>query len=456
MKKKTVLKLLFVALVIVINVLILSKATVEKPDIINVSIEIEADKNVEFQFFYSYGIFDVEHCQTVEYSTPGEKGIVSFSVPEEFTKWRVDFGREKASIKVFSISIDNYGKYDIKDQLLNDNNELKNIASIQNMQEYILVETEEEDPQCIFFFDERYIGDILEEKTEKRSDIYNIIYCIIIDILATLILFKSHVIMELLRDIKSSRTLMFSLAKNDFKTKYVGSYLGIVWAFVQPVITILVYWFVFGIGLKSGDVGDIPFVLWLVAGLVPWFFFSDALSAGTSTMMEYQYLVKKVVFKISILPIVKVISALFVHLFFMAITIVLYWLHGYTPDLYTLQIVYYSICTFALVLALVYFTCAVVVFFKDTSQLVMVFLQVGIWMTPIMWQVSILPQKFLWIFEAMPMYYIVSGYRDSLIYKNWFWEKPYEMIYFWVVTIVLLGIGTTVFKKLKVHFADVL
>ena len=294
------------------------------------------------------------------------------------------------------------------------------------------------------------------EGTENNSTIYNIISCLVIDVLALVIILKSHNIIEMINDVKSSRTLMLNLAKNDFKTKYAGSYLGIFWAFVQPVITILVYWFVFGIGLKSGDVGDIPFVLWLVAGLVPWFFFSDALSAGTATMLEYQYLVKKVVFKISILPIVKVLSALFVHLFFMFITIVLYWLHGYQPDLYTIQIVYYSLCTFVLVLALVYFTCAVVVFFKDTSQLVMIFLQVGIWMTPIMWQVTILPPRFLWIFEAMPMYYIVSGYRDALIYKNWFWEKPYEMIYFWVVTIVLLGIGTTVFKKLKVHFADVL
>lgn len=456
MKKKTLLKILFIAFVIVINVLILTTASLEESNNVNIQIEVEADKNVEFQFFYSYGIFDVEHCQTKEYSTLGEKRSIEFSIPKEYTDWRIDFGREQASIKVYGINITNYGKYDIKEQLLNDTNEIKDIISIEDYQEYILVKTDDEDPQCIFSFGEQYISGIIQNLMEKRSNLYNILACLIIDIMALVVILKSHNIMGMVRDVKNSKALMLNLAKNDFKTKYVGSYLGIVWAFVQPVITILVYWFVFGIGLKSGDVGDIPFVLWLVAGLVPWFFFSDALSAGTSTMQEYQYLVKKVVFKISILPIVKVLSALFVHLFFMGITIVLYWLHGYHPDLYTIQIVYYSFCTFTLVLALVYFTCAVVVFFKDTSQLVMVFLQVGIWMTPIMWQVSILPQKLLWIFEAMPMYYIVSGYRDALIYKNWFWEKPYEMIYFWVVTLVLLGIGTTVFKKLKVHFADVL
>ena len=456
MKKKTLLKLIFIVLVVLVNVLILTTASLKTPKNTFVNIEVEADKNIEFQMFYSDGIFDVDHCQTVEYNTPGKKAKISFSIPAEYTKWRIDFGRERANIKIYSLSVTNYGEYDIKHQLLDDDNELKNVLSIEECQEYVLIKTEVDDPQCIFAFGAEYLDHIIDDQIAQRSNLYNIISCLVIDVLTLLILLKSSAIMEMIRDIKNSRKLMLSLAKNDFKTKYVGSYLGIIWAFVQPVITILVYWFVFGIGLKSGSVGDIPFVLWLVAGLVPWFFFSDSLSAGTSTMMEYQYLVKKVVFKISILPIVKVISALFVHLFFMAITIVLYWLHGYTPDLYTLQIVYYSICTFALVLALVYFTCSVVVFFKDTSQLVMVFLQVGIWMTPIMWQVTILPVKWLWIFEAMPMYYIVSGYREALIYKSWFWEKPYEMIYFWVVTLVLLGIGTTVFKKLKVHFADVL
>jgi len=103
-------------------------------------------------------------------------------------------------------------------------------------------------------------------------------------------------------DIYKNRRLVAKLAKNDFKTRYAGSYLGIVWAFIQPVITILVYWFVFSVGFRSGtgDLG-VPFVLYLVAGIVPWFFFQDALIGGTNSLLEYNYLVKKVVFNISVL-----------------------------------------------------------------------------------------------------------------------------------------------------------
>lgn len=154
----------------------------------------------------------------------------------------------------------------------------------------------------------------------------------------------------------------FKPCKNDFKTKYAGSYLGIVWAFIQPIVTILVYWFVFSVGLKAGTVSDYPFVLYLVSGIVPWFFFQDALNGGTNALIEYNYLVKKVVFKISILPIVKIISALFVHVFFVAFALILCACYGYTPSLYTLQIIYYSVCTFLFVLGLVYATSAIVIF----------------------------------------------------------------------------------------------
>ena len=116
-----------------------------------------------------------------------------------------------------------------------------------------------------------------------------------------------------------NRHLIWKLAKNDFKKRYAGSYMGAVWAMIQPVVTVAMYYVVFdkimGNGLDRGT-GDVPFVLFLTAGLVPWFYFSEALNNGTNAMLEYHYLVKKVVFKISILPIIKIIAATFIHVFF--------------------------------------------------------------------------------------------------------------------------------------------
>lgn len=254
-----------------------------------------------------------------------------------------------------------------------------------------------------------------------------------------------------------NRKLIWTLSKNDFKTKFAGSYLGIVWAFVQPVVTVLVYWFVFQVGLKAGRTNEYPFVVWLVAGLVPWFFFSEALNGGTNALIEYSYLVKKVVFKISILPIVKVMSAVFVNAFFIVFTLVLCSCYGYTPSLYTIQIIYYVVCNFVLVLGLSYFTSAVVVFFRDLTQIINILLQIGMWITPIMWDAEqMLSPRLLKIFKLNPFYYIVDGFRDSLLAGVGFWEKPMWTLYFWLFVIIAFGIGVSVFKRLRVHFADVL
>lgn len=262
--------------------------------------------------------------------------------------------------------------------------------------------------------------------------------------------------MKLIKNLFSNRKLILSLAKNDFKTKYAGSYLGIVWAFVQPVITILVYWFVFQVGFRSGQPTQHPYVLVLVCGIIPWFFFADALNGGSNSLLEYNYLVKKIVFNIDILPVIKVLSAMFVHIFFVAFTLILASCYGYYPTFYTLQIVYYSFCTFIFSLGIAYLTSAITVFFRDITQIISIILQVGIWLTPIMWDINMIPQTFRWIFKINPIYYVVNGYREAILMKTGFWSNPLWMLYFWAVTIALFIIGSGVFKKLKVHFADVL
>ncbi len=288
------------------------------------------------------------------------------------------------------------------------------------------------------------------------NDYLAIIFCLIIDVFVVICVKNVKRIATLPIELYHDRKLIASLSKNDFKTKFAGSYLGMVWAFIQPVVTVLVYWFVFEVGLKSGKMCEYPFILWLMAGIVPWFFFSESLNGGTNSLIEYSYLVKKVVFKISILPLVKIISSIFVHLFFVSFVIILCWIYGYHPDLYSLQLLYYIGCTFALVLGISYLTSAVVCFFKDLTQIINIILQVGIWMTPIMWDTAILSPALQSVFKLNPMYYVVDGFRDALLGKVWFWDKPVWTVFFWLVVVTLFVIGTTVFKKLRVHFADVL
>jgi lipopolysaccharide transport system permease protein len=246
------------------------------------------------------------------------------------------------------------------------------------------------------------------------------------------------------------------LTKRSLKTKYLGSYLGIYWSFIHPLAFISVIWFVFEIGLKIPPMENCPFIIWLMAGIIPWFFFSDGISTATNSILEDRYLVKEIVFSVAMLPIVKIISSLIVHIFFIFVMLLVLFAYGYYPNLYYLQAVYYLVATLVLVTGLSWLTSALVIFLRDIGQIVSVILQFGFWLTPIFWSAKILPQKYLIIVKLNPVYYLVEGYRESFIYKVWFWEHWLQTINFWLITGTLFIFGALIFRRLKPHFADIL
>jgi ABC-type polysaccharide/polyol phosphate export permease len=250
--------------------------------------------------------------------------------------------------------------------------------------------------------------------------------------------------------------LIYNLSKKDFQAKYLGSYLGILWAFIHPTITILIFWFVFQVGFKSKPIEDVPFILWLMAGIVPWFFIADGISSATNSIIENSFLVKKVVFQVFILPLVKLVSALKIHFFFLIVTIAMFWMYGYSFSIYYFQILYYLLATIILVLGFTWLTSSIVVFLKDINQLVAMIIQFGFWITPIFWSIQTIPAKYQFIIKLNPIFYIVNGYRETFITHEWFWVHYNETIYFWVIALVMLSVGILVFKRLRPHFADVL
>ena len=295
----------------------------------------------------------------------------------------------------------------------------------------------------------------------REEFLKKVISCVVI--LAGFLVFtlKHDKITVLPAELFQSRHLIWKLAKNDFKKRYAGSYLGALWAMAQPVVTVAMYYIVFDKVMKSASTAfrdgvEVPFVLFLTAGLVPWFYFSEALSCGTNALLEYHYLVKKVVFKISILPLIKIIAATFIHVFFVGVLLIVAAIYGYYPTVYTIQLVYYSFCLFIFVLALSYTTCSVVVFFRDLSQIISIVLQIGMWATPILWNIDSLSEGWVTVLKINPLVYIVNGYRSAIYERTWFFEDFYSTMYFWIVTVLLFGFGALVFKRLKVHFADVL
>uniref|UniRef100_A0AAE9TKJ9 ABC transporter permease n=1 Tax=Paenibacillus polymyxa TaxID=1406 RepID=A0AAE9TKJ9_PAEPO len=131
-------------------------------------------------------------------------------------------------------------------------------------------------------------------------------------------------------------------------------------------------------------------------------------------------------------------------------------IYGFQPNIYYLQIPYFLICMIALLLGLSWITSSLVIFLKDVGQVVSMILQFGFWLTPIFYSLTAIPEKYQFLIKLNPLYYIIEGYRGIFLYHYWFWERPQQTLYFWLVTFIFLLIGYYLFKKLRPHFADVI
>ena len=162
------------------------------------------------------------------------------------------------------------------------------------------------------------------------------------------------------------------------------------------------------------------------------------------------------VFRLSLLPMIKIFSSLIIHIFFIVFLAVFFIAYGYMPNLHWLQIFYYLFCSMVLLIGINLITSSVVVFFRDLSGFVNIFIQFGFWLTPIFWNPSMVSPRTNIFLKLNPAYYIINGYRDSLINEVWFWERSTWTLYFWVLVVFLFIYGNHIFKKLRPHFPDVI
>lgn len=259
---------------------------------------------------------------------------------------------------------------------------------------------------------------------------------------------------DLVRDIYEDRRLLADLSFKDVRKRFSGTYFGIMWGILQPLMTIIIYWVVFQFGFRSGDIGEIPYVLWFISGIVVWLFISEAFTYASSSFLEYNYLIQKVKFNVNILPLVKILSSCYIHVFFLVITLVICAALGYYPTMKLVQIIYYMFATIVLLFAMSILTSSVMVFFRDLNQIISILLLLGMWGTPIAWDMGGFPESTQRILKLNPFYYLVEGYRDAILGRKWFWDVPDTGIYFWAVTMLLLLAGVKIYARLRPYFAD--
>lgn len=254
------------------------------------------------------------------------------------------------------------------------------------------------------------------------------------------------------------RIVLYTLIIRDFKSRYLSSFIGLPWAFIQPAVYVFVIWFAFTYGLRSGNTtSGIPFAPWLLVSLIPWMFMSQTMIVNCMALTEYSYLIKKTKFKVSFIPVIKILSGMIVHLI-MALIIMLILIFSFKiyPTIYWIQFFYYLIATFMLLSGISWFVASVNVYIKDMAHIVNILVSMLFWATPIVWPYSMLQGNYRYIALLNPFFYITEGYRYTFVEKKWFFDFPEMNFYFWTLTLIIFAIGFYTFNRLKRNFGDVL
>ncbi len=261
---------------------------------------------------------------------------------------------------------------------------------------------------------------------------------------------------HLFRNIVNHRAMIFALALRDLQSRYAGTLGGTLWAFMHPLAIVIIFYFVFAIGFRAQGPGTTPFILWFVCGLVPWFFFGEALSAITNSIAGNAHLVKKTIFPTEILPLVHLTSGLVPHAIFLFILagMLAFFKVPFLVD--RLLVVYFFICSCALLIGLGWMLSALQVFYRDISQGLTIILNLWFWITPIVWSPDIMPEEYRGLIFYNPLYYIIEGYRGLLIFNSTVWPSAGATAYFWGITALVFFVGNYIFRRLKPEFADIM
>ncbi len=262
--------------------------------------------------------------------------------------------------------------------------------------------------------------------------------------------------MQFTKMIFDNRYMIFFLAKESLAKVYAGTVLGVFWAVIKPVMYIAIFWIFFMIGIRQGSsVGEHEYLLFLFAGVMPWFYLTDIISNTTRIVYTNASIIRNFNIPLLILPISEVISKFVIHILTMGFVVIFFILRGgrdYLPDIYYFNFIYYFITLFFFSTGLSFCMSAISFIVKDVRFYIAATMQGLFWLTPVVWIASNNIETIEKIFN--PFYYFLQGYRETLLYEVFFYSHSVYNIYIWLIIIFMNYFGIRLWSKLTPVILD--
>ena len=253
-----------------------------------------------------------------------------------------------------------------------------------------------------------------------------------------------------IKEIVDYRDMVGSLVKRELRGKYKGSVLGFLWTFINPLCQIIVYTIVFSIIIRS-DLNN--FYVYMITGMIPWLFFDSSMRIGSGCIRYQGDMINKIYFPREILPLAAVTANFVNMLFCFVIVFLVLFVSGVGVSVTALlclpcvmAIQYIMVLGFTLLIS------SITVYFKDMEHIVTVMLMAWIYLTPILYPITLIPGRLTWIFKLNPMTYVIECYHSILYWKTVPTAKI--MLYSFIAAFVVLVVGELVFAKLDNNFAE--
>lgn len=247
------------------------------------------------------------------------------------------------------------------------------------------------------------------------------------------------------------KDLFLTLAYRDIRVRYAQSFLGLFWTILQPAINLLIFTLIFGKAMHV-DTGGIPYPVFAMAGIIAWSYFSYSLSQAGSSIIQSQNMIKKIYFPRLVIPLSKAVVGLIDFAVAFALYIVVAWWYGYTMPATIIYLPLFVLVIIISSLAAGIWLSALTIRFRDFQYIIPFMVQVGMYITPIAYPASLVPEKYLGLYYLNPMAGVVEGFRWSLVGG----EAPHPYAYYSFAAIGVLFVSALFyFRRVERDMADI-